>query len=170
MLSFTIWKSFFGVYLKFAWLKLSKNSLFRIFSRKILTTRCHFRTFWMPWRHVRRFGGFSLGKKQQNVTFSSYVDQVNSRRDAWYPKKRFPYCDFLSGGKKLSGFQPGHKIDKTRVKSARNGQKVRKKLVEMTAKRFLWRQTRKKFYHDFWIHIFVQNSRFHNQAGTLTRR
>ena len=34
--------------------------------------------------------------------------------------------DFLSGGKKLSGFQPGHKIDKTRVKSARNGQKVRK--------------------------------------------
>ena len=44
---------------------------------------------------------------------------------------------FLSGGKKLSGFQPGHKIDKTRVKSARNGQKVRKKHVEMTAKRFL---------------------------------
>ena len=36
------------------------------------------------------------------------------------------FGDFLSGGKKLSGFQPGHKIDKTRVKSARNGQKVRK--------------------------------------------
>ena len=36
------------------------------------------------------------------------------------------YGDFLSGGKKLSGFQPGHKIDKTRVKNARNGQKVRK--------------------------------------------
>ena len=36
------------------------------------------------------------------------------------------YGDFLSGGKKLSGFQPGHKIDKTCVKSARNGQKVRK--------------------------------------------
>ena len=44
------------------------------------------------------------------------------------------------------------------------------KHVEMTAKRFLWRQTRKKWYRDFWIPIFVQNSRFHNQAGTLTRR
>ena len=34
----------------------------------------------------------------------------------------------------------------------------------------IWRQTRKKWYRDFWIPIFVQNSRFHNQAGTLTRR
>ena len=38
----------------------------------------------------------------------------------------FSHGDFLLGGKKLSGFHPGHKIDKTRVKSARNGQKVRK--------------------------------------------
>ena len=40
--------------------------------------------------------------------------------------KKYQYGDFLSGDKKLSGFQPGHKIDKTRVKSARNGQNVRK--------------------------------------------
>ena len=45
---FFIWKSFFGVYLKFAWLKTSKNSTSRIFSRKTLTTRHeNFRTFWM---------------------------------------------------------------------------------------------------------------------------
>ena len=52
--------------------------------------------------------------------FSWYVDQTNSA--SWHPQKTFPYGDFLSGGKKLSGFQPGHEIDKTRVKSARDGQ------------------------------------------------
>ena len=51
--NFYIWKSFFGVYLKFAWLKTSKNSTFRIFSRENLTTRSYFRTFWVLWRHFR---------------------------------------------------------------------------------------------------------------------
>ena len=51
-----IWKSFLGVYLKFAWLKTAKNSESRKFSRKIVTTRRYFRTFWMLWCHARSEG------------------------------------------------------------------------------------------------------------------
>ena len=51
---------FWGV-LQFSWLKTSKNSISRVFSRKILTMRRHFRTFWMPWRHVRWFVGIFSG-------------------------------------------------------------------------------------------------------------
>ena len=69
----------------------AKMPISRIFSRKILTMRRHFRTFWMPWRHVRWFVGIFSGQEQQNATFSPYVDQANSRRDAWHPKKTFPY-------------------------------------------------------------------------------
>ena len=56
-----IWRIFIGVYLKFAWLKKSKNSISRTFSCKILTMRGHFRTFWMPRYHVKWFVGISLG-------------------------------------------------------------------------------------------------------------
>ena len=41
----TTWKFVFGVYLKFAWLKTSKNTTFRIFPRKNLTTRRIFALF-----------------------------------------------------------------------------------------------------------------------------
>ena len=40
-----IWKSFFGVYLKFAWLKTSKSSTPRIFSRKTWTKKASFSHF-----------------------------------------------------------------------------------------------------------------------------
>ena len=60
-------QSFLGVHLKFAWLKTSKNSISRTFSRKILTMRRHCRTFWMPWRHVRWFTGIFWG--QNNKTW-----------------------------------------------------------------------------------------------------
>ena len=85
---------FFGVHLKFAWLKTSKNSTFRIFSRKNLTTGRYFRTFWVLWRHFRWFVGSFRAKNRSKMTFSSYFDQANSPHDVWYPKKRFPFCVF----------------------------------------------------------------------------
>ena len=63
-----IWASFFGVYLKFAWLKKSKRRISRIFSRKNLTMRRHFRTFLMPWRHAKWFT-------------ESFLDQKNNKND-----------------------------------------------------------------------------------------
>ena len=86
-----IWKSFFGVYLKFDWLRTSKNSTFRIFPRKNLTMRRYFRTFWVLWRHFRWFSGSVRAKNQSKVTFSSYFDQANSPYGGWYPKKTFPF-------------------------------------------------------------------------------
>ena len=74
-----------------------------------------------------------------------------------------------TSGKKPSGFQPGHNWQNTCQKCEKRSRKCEKH-VEMTGKRFLWHQTRKKWYRDFWIPIFVQNSRSHNQARTLTRR
>ena len=98
------------------------------------------------------------------------IRQVNT--SFWYNFSHLLtiFGDFLSGGKKLRGFQPGHKIDKNTCQKCEKRSESAKKYVKMTAKRFLWRQTRKKGHRDFWIPIFVQNSRFHNQAGTLTRR
>ena len=35
------------------------------------------------------------------MTFSSYVDQANSRRDVWHLKKLSPNCEFLAGFRSL---------------------------------------------------------------------
>ena len=59
------------------------------FSRKNLTTRRYFRTFWVLWRHFRRFVESVRAKNQSKVTFSSYFDQANSPQDVWHPKKNF---------------------------------------------------------------------------------
>ena len=58
--------------------------------------------------------------------FCIFRDQAEIKQTSNHPIKIRHMAIFLSGGKKHSGFQPGHKIDKTRVKSARNGQKMRK--------------------------------------------
>ena len=79
------------MYFKFSWLKASKNSTFRIFSRKNLTTRRYSRTFWVPWRHFRWFVGSFRAKNQSWATFPSYFDQSNSPHDMWHPKKTFPF-------------------------------------------------------------------------------
>ena len=67
-----------------------------------------------------KFTFLRFRKVWKNNSFSSKI--IKNLVKTHLPK----YGDFLSGGKKLSGFHPGHKIDKTRVNSARNGQKVRK--------------------------------------------
>ena len=69
--------SFFWVYLKFAWLKTSKNSISRTFSHKILTMRRHFRTFWMPWRHVRWFvGPFWIKNNKAWLSLRTSIRQI----------------------------------------------------------------------------------------------
>ena len=79
---------FFGVYLKFAWLKTSKNSTSRIFSRNTLTTRHHLHFLDALTPCQNDFKGILGSKTNKKVTFSSLVDRANSWRDVWHPKKK----------------------------------------------------------------------------------
>ena len=144
-----IWPSFFRVYLKFTWLKTSKNSISRMFSYKILTLRRHFRTFWMPWRHVRWFVGDLFGPKTTKRDFFSVCR--SGKFSTWrmtHQKQTFP---------------PGREICKICQKCEKWSEDA-KKYAKVTSSCWSWRHTRKKWRHDFWIPIFEQGSRFHDQA------
>ena len=66
----------------------------------------------MLWRHVRWFLG------QQKVTFTSYINQTNSRRDVWHPKKLSHLENFYRVVRSLVNFS-------LVMKSAKHVSKVR---------------------------------------------
>ena len=77
------------MYLKFAWLKTSKDSTFCIFSRKNLATRRYFRTFWMPWRHIRWFVGIFSDQKTTKRGFFSVCRSGKFSTWRMTPQKNF---------------------------------------------------------------------------------
>ena len=84
------------VYLKFAWLKTSKNNTSRIVSRKNSTARRHFCAFWMISCHVRWLKGSSFG---QTTTKSDFFFVCRSGKfSTWRvtPRKNFPISHKVS--------------------------------------------------------------------------
>ena len=92
------------------------------------------------------------------MTFSSYVDQANSRRDVWHTKKTFPSCDFYRWIVCLiSAWQQNTQNVHQKCENMSNNAKS---YTKMMYRHELWHSTCKNSSRVFGFQFLGENSRF----------
>ena len=105
-----------------------------------------------------------LGK----VRFSHVMGNEKVRNICFFTKQR-NMAIFYRAVRHLVDFSLVTKLTR-HVSKVRETVRKCEKIRQNDCKTFFMTSDSQKMVLRFWIPIFVQNSRFHNQAGTLTRR